>query len=399
MPTTIGHLQLIIGATNDKLQRDMRKNEQIVDKSGKKMVADMNKRGTSLWGSFFRGSFLLSQFKKLTQVLRQGSAELTRTGDAGAAAAAGGLKEYDDAMNKIAATAARSLAPALGKVATFLADTTSAFEDLIDVYQFEIFGDGLDAELRRRDEIQRKLEKKRANFDPAGDMQAFMKKQAPVKAALQDLVTPLEKFIELTDRARLTLMDGAQAEALFQNELKKLIGTLGLAVEVDPFAKWGESLFELSKLAVKGKISFKDLASIVQSSGQQLIKSSGLGIDSAFGDFQKKTEQLNQLRRAGAIGDAQFFQMLGNQTEKLLGDRIQNRLSIQPNLMERGSAEALGTIAAFRAPQATEADFEKELLRLQKEEAERDKRQEKLGIRIAKATEKFANIAVVGNRP
>lgn len=316
MAATIASTAILISAQTAPLARDMRTAQKIVGDGAQKMKDEVDRKG-SMWGSFFRTAFAVAMFKRLVRSIREGTEELKKSGDAGAEAAAKGLKAYDDAIRRIEMSLAKALAPAIANIGEGIADTSDALEDLIDVWQFAIIngkGDqGLVDELGRRIEIIERLKRERAaknaaDFEAKDRFDKFMAGAKKIRPLFDEIITPLEKHLELVDLITRRVVDEGQAAKMLANERDKLRKSMGLE---------------------------KELSDIEQ--------------------FHKKVDDLQAFKRLGYMEDLEFYEMLGAAIEKLAAGQkaLENK---PPEALIRGTAAAFSAINAFQRGGETKKD-------------------------------------------
>lgn len=402
MAANIGHLAVLISAQTAPLQKDMNTAAKIAGDGAKKMKDEVDRKGT-LWGDFFRGAFLLSQFKKLVNVVRMGVKSLSDSGDAASVAAQKGLAEYDAAMNRIAATLAKALAPALGFAARGLANTAKAFEDLIDVYQFDVFGDGLDKEMRRRDQadrdFQRMIKQRKAEAEAIKKFNQDVEKFRPSVDALRD---PFQVARDRVLEIEKALADGVLTSRELADNLIRVanddaLKTLGLVFDPSPIDKYFQKLRDLDTAFERLMITAEEWYDLTDKATAQFLDSANLSIKSDFDTYLEKVEQLNQLRANGWIEEAEFLQMYGAQVEKLAATQEKLAESKSPEALIRGTAAAFSAINAFqRGKPDSKRDAIDVITRAAKEQAERDAEQIRLGKEANRHLAKFANIEAMG---
>lgn len=400
--------------SEQQYQNMLQKRAQSIQ-TNKRMEKDLAAMGLgpegkrSAWGNAFRSVFAMAVFKRGVDFLRQGAKAMEESGDAAGLAASQGLKAYDDALNRISATLAKAFAPTIGFVAERMAALAEAVESLIDVFQFEVFGDGLVAEMARRDELSEKLKKELA-------LKEQIKKMKPAEQDLNQLGKffedqaesmkgPVEKHLDFTGKvlqhffgAGNRLKDFQQGNVLIEHDFQKLLKTMGLAAELDPFEKWTQSLDELYELVELGMLKMGDFNSIVLGSGDRLLASSGLAAQSPLDAYMEAADKLNMVRERGQLTEERYAQLLGIQVQKL--GESNKKLAERPGPPEaliRGSAAAFSAMNAFaRGTGETKQDAAAVIKQAAKEQAERDKVQIQLGREANKHLQKFADIKVVG---
>lgn len=355
MAATIASTAILISAQTAPLARDMRTAAKIVGDGTDKMKQEVDRKGT-LWGSFFRGAFAIAMFNRLVRNIREGVKAMQESGDAGAEAAAKGLKQYDDAIKRIQISIAKALIPAVSKLGEGIADTVEAVEDLVDIWQFMIVSgkgeQGLIDELGRRariqDELTAKNAKMAADLEKAdAQMKTFVARAAKIKPLFDQIADPLQKHLDLVKEINTLVEDQGAAAKMVANEFDKLQSKLGIAPEL-----------------------------------------------SAFEKFTQVFENLHAVRRAGLLDEIQFARLLGQQVEKLAVKEAAQQTP--PEALMRGSAAAFSAINAFqRGTPDTKMDAAAAIERAAKEQAERDREQIRLGKEANKHLQKFAEIEVM----
>lgn len=453
MATTAGHLALMISAQIEGLRKDLARAEGMVDKSAKQMKDSIDRTS---WGDFFRGAFLLSQFKKFIGVVRLGADALKASGQAGAEAAAEGLRKYDEAMSRIAATIAVKAAPAIGEAAEGFSNTIDHLEQLGDWFQGSKLGralglkEGMD---RRNAEAQAaadaaRNERERANIEKIRN-DALLKKMAERNALEQHYRTiiadsqsaadkyadtviklkkdfgegifknlggedalnkllkkagddlqramglevkqgPFEKFQSEVDKIyRLIEVPGKKPlfDQLYSQAFEQLLQDLDLVLEnKDPFANWRKSMEDLNRVMFSGDEGRKRRAALEAMITDRLKEQIGLAkAANPVGDFRQLLDNAN---RIGGLTEDNLA-LIGQQFQGLLGDRSDVAKAL-PRLMERGSAEALGAIQAFRSLPAEEErkDPAKQLVELEKEAQKKREEQVRIGKRLLEEAKK-----------
>ena len=404
MAATIGHLAVLISAQTAPLTKDMNKAAKIAGDGAKKMQDEVGKRGgPSMWGNFFRGAFLLGMFHKMVGAVKAGVEALEKSGDVAAVAARKGLNDYDAAIGRITGSLAKSLAPAIARSAQGLATLAEAFEDLIDVYQFDVFGSGLDKELSRRVEAQREYTKQLRLQKEAAAALALQQDEIgffnPQVEALDSAFRKHEKYIE---RVEAGLKMGAifnrmTADALIDASRTEALKSIGAAFDDAPIEKYFQTLRDINKAFDRLKMSTEEWTDLTTKATEQFLESSGLSVKSEFDVYLEKVEMLNRLRRTGWIEEEQYARMLGAQVEKLAATQEKLAESKAPEALIKGSAAAYSAINEFqRGKPGGGKDAAEIIKRAAAEQAERDAEQIRIGREANRHLAKFANIEAMG---
>lgn len=402
MAVTIASTAILISAQTAPLQRDMRAAQKIVGDGAGKMKDEVDRKG-SLWGTFFRSAFAMSMFHRLARNIREGVNALKDSGDVAGEAAAKGLKEYDEAIKRIQMSLAKAFAPAIGKIGNAVANIGNAFEDLVDVFQFDVFGDGLLEELKRRDlinrelvrqiELQKKLKAAQIEFNK--EWEFFFNMQ-------QDLTGPITKLEAFVKRVEGFFAAGGLdldfADMLIEDAREKTRKILGLIPDKTPLEEYQQQMENIKNALEHLLIEAGQAGQATGRAIDKLMKDSGFETTTPFDKFNESLSKLNALRHAGLLTEERYAQLLGIQVQEL--DKANEKAAERagpPEALMRGTAAAFSAINAFQRGQP---DSKLDAAKVQAEAAKRaaDQRAEqiRLGKEANKHLQKIGEIEAMG---
>lgn len=287
----------------------MSKAAKIVGDGAQRMKQEVESRGPTVWGNFFRAAFALSMFKRLVRVIEQGAAVLRKTNDPDSKKVDADLKKYHEGLERFSAILAKLLSPVLGAIGEMLNHAGNMLQDIIDaadaITKKGNTQENFDRIRRERREAQQRLKDEAAaratqEMHDRDRFKLFMAQVAKLNQLRSDLVTPLEKYLDII-RLLGEFVSVDSGAKIIANEREKLIKALGLEEEKDAYSKFAESV-----------------------------------------------SNIQAIRRLGIIDEMRMSMMLGEQVEKLAASQEKLADAKPPEALIRGTAAAFSAINEFQ---------------------------------------------------